>query len=167
MLSLPPVIVVAGPQAFRAWLTSLSASDLDVTSRSYAAFKDAEAVWQKEHKDHAVSAAECPPRRRHVASKVGFRLATGLAYLKWRREVGATSASPLKAERRTRIWVGGVQGDTSATASPALPVHPQPRPGDFRSPVSGAEPHRRSRGWLFPAGFPERAMAEPWSETLP
>ena len=106
---LPPVIVVAGPQAFRAWLTSLSTSDMEVTSRSYAAFRDAEALWQKEHKDHAVSAAECPPRRRHVASKVGFRLATGLAYLKWRREVGATSASPLKAERRTRTYLGGPQ----------------------------------------------------------
>ena len=121
---LPPAIVVAGPQAFRDWLTSMPALDLEAISCNYAAFKAAEILWQDEHKSIKASASACTLRRRNTASKAGFRLATGLAYLEWRRGVGAASRSPLKAVRRLSIGVGGFHGDTSATASPAVTFHP-------------------------------------------
>ncbi len=95
----PPVdgaaaaVAVAGPRAFREWLTSRSAYQLSELTKSPAKFQAAEAQWRREE----LKANDAAPiRRRNVANKLNLKYATALSYSKWKAGPGEASRAPLK-----------------------------------------------------------------------
>ena len=83
-------------QSFQDWVQSLDADKLQDITKNYFAFKAAEELWRQEHPVLKRGVGDIPRTRRHVASKLNYRLATGTAYHRWRSDEGKESAAPLK-----------------------------------------------------------------------
>ena len=86
---------VGGPTRFVDWLQGLTREKLQEISQSYTAYTAAERAWRSQPKN--LPARKPKPVRAYNATKVNQRVATGLAYLKWREAEGATSSSFRKA----------------------------------------------------------------------
>jgi hypothetical protein len=113
------VVRPAGCQAetFQNWLQSLDADKLQAITKNYFSFKAAEEIWRQEHPVLKPKVSRGTPKLRHVASKLNYRLATGIAYQRWRSDAGKESASPLKdfmlrlraysgeVPKKDRVWL--------------------------------------------------------------
>jgi hypothetical protein len=88
-------VASSAPVTFVQWLKGLPHDLLNDVTKDYYSFKEAEDRWR------AVAlrgrpAAKPLPRRKHASTRVTFKLATGLAYLAWKKDEGANCKAPLK-----------------------------------------------------------------------
>jgi hypothetical protein len=82
-------------EKFVEWLQAMPPDELLVATNDYYSFRAAEERWQQQHpilKDMRAMV----PRLRRIATKVNYKLATGLAFQRWLAVVGQDSKSPLK-----------------------------------------------------------------------
>jgi hypothetical protein len=82
-------------EKFVEWLQAMPPDELLVATNDYYSFRAAEERWQQQHpilKDMRAMV----PRLRRMATKVNYKLATGLAFQRWLAVVGQDSKSPLK-----------------------------------------------------------------------
>ena len=71
-----------GVPSFAAWMSSRAPGELMRMTESLEAFREAELEWVALLGDGEASGQR--PRRKHQATKVSYKLATGFAYLEWR-----------------------------------------------------------------------------------
>jgi hypothetical protein len=77
------------PVSFVAWLQMQTAGEQARVTHSVQTFKDAEAEWSREHlQTRKKPCLDSSPRRAHAATLLRYRVAVGIAYVKWREEEG-------------------------------------------------------------------------------
>ena len=106
-----------GPPSFVAFLKSLPADEARNNCSSYYAFKEAEEKWLKANPRIKKAVMKRGVRRRNTDSKVRYRLATGMAFIAWRKEEGKDSKRKLadfmdtrekfegKVPKKRKVWL--------------------------------------------------------------
>jgi hypothetical protein len=84
-----------GVQSFGEWVQDMSPDDLNHATQSYFSYRAVEEQWRQQH-PVLKNTKLVVPAARHSASKVNFKLATGVAFLRWLASDGKDSKSPLK-----------------------------------------------------------------------
>jgi len=102
-------VAAAGRAGFRQWLLAFPEEERQKRVRSYAAFIEAQSEFAAAVPARKPSAAlaERGPKAVYRATKVRERLATGVAYLAWRRGEGKESKAPLVEFMRTQRRYSG------------------------------------------------------------
>lgn len=98
-------LVSAPPQSFVAWLRARPKAELDLLAKDYKSFKKSQDKWLAEHPPLRL-AKHVSPKKEKKNTLVRYRLATGIAYQRWKEVEGASSSSPLKDMQCNKAWAG-------------------------------------------------------------